>query len=414
MTVYREDYEPTDMLWLWELTNASSPRLIGELRLVRSLKGVSLTYANAWLNHGFALSEDLRLDKGEILPAEKETAVGAVDDARPDRWGERVIRFLDRPKRLSVLDYLYYAGHERFGALGVSTSPDVYLPRRFGPLPQLADVATMEDLARRILVGEPVDEANRRLIAPGVTLGGARPKGLINIDGHQWVVKFSEPGEDFDMPLVEHATMTLCALAGIEVAETRAIRMPQGNAVAVRRFDRAGDRRLHAMSANVALKAMKAELGYPELAQLLRRRGGAVDGRAMEQMRELFRRMVFNILIDNTDDHEKNHVLLNTQGGELRLSPAFDVLPSGQALGYQQLRVGAEGHDATIDNAMSEARLFGLKDQDASAEVACVARVVAGWKEHFHRTGVASRDIEMLAQQIDRPHLASQRAAHGG
>ncbi|WP_431047658.1 type II toxin-antitoxin system HipA family toxin [Roseateles sp. L2-2] len=414
MTVYREDYEPTDMLWLWELTNASSPRLIGELRLVRSLKGVSLTYANAWLNHGFALSEDLRLDKGEILPAEKETAVGAVDDARPDRWGERVIRFLDRPKRLSVLDYLYYAGHERFGALGVSTSPDVYLPRRFGPLPQLADVATMEDLARRILVGEPVDEANRRLIAPGVTLGGARPKGLINIDGHQWVVKFSEPGEDFDMPLVEHATMTLCALAGIEVAETRAIRMPQGNAVAVRRFDRSGDRRLHAMSANVALKAMKAELGYPELAQLLRRRGGTGDGRAMEQMRELFRRMVFNILIDNTDDHEKNHVLLNTQGGELRLSPAFDVLPSGQALGYQQLRVGTEGHDATIDNAMTEARLFGLKDHDASAEVARVARVVAGWKEHFRKTGVASRDIDMLAQQIDRPHLASQRAAHGG
>jgi serine/threonine-protein kinase HipA len=165
----------------------------------------------------------------------------------------------------------------------------------------------------------------------------------------------------------------------------------QGNAVAVRRFDRAGDRRLHAMSANVALKAMKAELGYPELAQLLRRRGGTGDGRAMEQMRELFRRMVFNILIDNTDDHEKNHVLLNTQGGELRLSPAFDVLPSGQALGYQQLRVGTEGHDATIDNAMTETRLFGLKDHDASAEVARVARVVAGWKEHFGKTGVASR-----------------------
>ena len=414
MTADREDYEPTDMLWLWELTNPASPRLIGELRLVRALKGVSLTYADAWLAHGFALSEDLRLDKGEILPAEKETAVGAVDDARPDRWGERVIRFLDRPKRLSVLDYLYYAGHERFGALGVSTSPDAYLPRRFGPLPQLADVSTMEELARRILAGEPVDDASRRLIAPGVTFGGARPKGLIDMDGHQWVVKFSEQGEDFNMPLIEHATMTLCALAGVEVAETRAIRLPQGHAVAVRRFDRAGSRRLHAMSANVALKAMKAELGYPELAQLLRRRGGTAGGKALAQMRELFRRMVFNILIDNTDDHEKNHVLLNTQGGELTLSPAFDVLPSGQALGYQQLRVGTDGHDATIDNAMTEARLFGLKDEEAKAEVARVARVVGGWKEHFLQAGVASRDIELLAEQIDRPHLASQRAAHGG
>ena len=119
------------------------------------------------------------------------------------------------------------------------------------------------------------------------------------------------------------------------------------------------------MSANVALKAMKAELGYPELASLLRRRGVVEGGLARAQMRELFRRMVFNILIDNTDDHEKNHVLLNTPGEDLSLSPAFDVLPSGQALGYQQMRVGADGHDSTIDNAMTEARLFGLKDQEA-------------------------------------------------
>jgi serine/threonine-protein kinase HipA len=124
----------------------------------------------------------------------------------------------------------------------------------------------------------------------------------------------------------------------------------KGHAVAVQRFDRAGIRRLHALSAHVALKAAGETPGYPELAQLLRRKGVAEDGVYTAQMRELFRRMVFNILIDNTDDHEKNHALLmaNEATGSLALSPAFDVLPSGQALGYQQMRVGQEGADATL------------------------------------------------------------------
>ncbi len=94
-------------------------------------------------------------------------------DARPHRWGERVIRVLDRPARLSVLDFLVYAGDERFGALGVSVSPDQYLARGMGPLPLLADAQEIEQLVQQILAGEPVDEHKRRLIAPGATLGGA-------------------------------------------------------------------------------------------------------------------------------------------------------------------------------------------------------------------------------------------------
>ena len=105
--------------------------------MARQTKGVSLIYGDAWLRSGFALSEDLPLVKREFFPVEKETAAGAVDDARPDRWGERVIRLLDKPARLSVLDFLFYAGDERFGALGVSVSPDDYVARGMGPLPLL-------------------------------------------------------------------------------------------------------------------------------------------------------------------------------------------------------------------------------------------------------------------------------------
>ena len=404
-------YQPGGVLYLWWLANPAVPRLIGELRMARTLKGVSLVYAPQWLASGFALSEDLPLAAGEFFPAEKETAAGAVDDARPDRWGERVIRALDKPPRLAVLDFLFFAGDQRFGALGVSVSASEYLARDTGPLPRLADAQAVEALVRQILAGEPVAEAQRRLITPGTTLGGARPKALLDLDGHPWVLKFNEPGEPLDMPLVEHATMLLAGHAGIRAARTLPVPLARGrHAVAVQRFDReAGGLRRHALSANVALKAAGEPLGYPELAQWLRRRGATAGGRHLEQMRELFRRMVFNILIDNTDDHEKNHALLMADSGEYELSLAFDVLPSGQALGYQQMRVGAQAADATLANALSECVQFGLKKDEAIAQVRQVCEAVAGWKEHFLRTGVAAADVKSLADQIDRPFLRDQR-----
>ena len=172
-------YVPRERLFLWWLAQPAQPVLVGQLDLVRSPRGVSLRYADPWVERGFALSEDLPLLAGyDFFPAEKDSAPGAVDDARPDRWGERVIRFLDRPARLSLLEYLYFAGDDRFGALGVSTSEAEYQPRRFGPLPTLADAETLAELVRQVLANEPVAPALKRLISPGVTLGGARPKAL--------------------------------------------------------------------------------------------------------------------------------------------------------------------------------------------------------------------------------------------
>ena len=407
-------YRPTDRLFLWWLAEPAQPVLVGELNMVRALRGVSLRYADPWVERGFALSEDLPLLRGqEFLPTTKDSAAGAVDDARPDRWGERVIQFLDRPPRLSLLEYLYFAGDERFGALGVSASGERYEPRRTGPLPQLGDTAAIHELVRKVLANEPIPADQRRLIAPGVTLGGARPKALLDIAGEPWVVKFSD-GEPTDTPLIEHASMLLAQQAGIRVAPTLPIRLPGGHAVAVKRFDRVGPRRLHALSANVALKAAAEGLGYPELAQLLRRRGVAAGGVNVQQMHELFRRMVFNILLDNTDDHEKNHALLVNDAQQFELSPAYDVLPSGQALGYQQMRVGAAGADSTLDNALSMCALFSLKRDAAVGEVARVAAVVSSWKAHFGACGVTAGDVERLAEQIDRDFLRVQREGFVG
>lgn len=127
-------------------------------------------------------------------------------------------------------------------------------------------------------------------------------------------------------------------------------------------------------------------------------------------MRELFRRMVFNILIDNTDDHEKNHALVMRDGAQYELSLAYDLLPSGQAIGFQQMRVGTDQEDSTMKNALSMCRHFSLTRNDAVAEIRKVSKVIGNWKVHFKALGVSRGDIELLAEQIDRPFLQQQRS----
>ena len=153
-------------------------------------------------------------------------------------------------------------------------------------------------------------------------------------------------------------------------------------------------------------------MGYPELARILRRVGVAQNDINQRDARELFRRMVFNILVDNTDDHEKNHSLLAInpfEHGSLQLAPAYDVLPTNSGQGYQEFICGAQGRDSTLENAMSQCDAFGLLPADAASEVLAVIEVVNTWQAHFTQTGVTRRDIQSLAERIDGEELLAQR-----
>ena len=407
-----EAYTPQNTMHLWWLGDGPEPqhvaRPIGQLHLVEGNRKVALEYHPGWLQSGFALSDDLPLARGLYLPRERDTAAGAVDDARPDRWGERVIRNLYQPVRLSILEYLYFAGDDRFGALGVSLDPTAYRPRAGGALASLSNLGEMQGAIDAVLRGEQLDERLTRLVKPGPSFGGARPKSLIEMDGFQWVVKFSE-GETFDTQLVEHTTLRLAAACGIHVAQTKALPLPRGHAVAVKRFDRIDRQRLHVISANTVLRAAGLPLGYPELAQSLRRLARADAIR--EHQQELYRRMIFNILMDNTDDHEKNHALIRAADGYYDLSPAYDVVPSVSGLGQQQLRVGKRAGESSLDNALSEANAFGLKQDAAVAVVQHICGVVDGWIAFFRSNQVTDRDIQEMAQYIDGPTLQAQRVA---
>jgi serine/threonine-protein kinase HipA len=411
-----------DTLFLWHLADPRNPRLVGTLRRALDGKGVSLRYDAGWLRQGFALSEDLPMRDVEYLPRGRLSdggarAVGAVDDARPDRWGERVIDFIDRPKRRSLMEYLFYAGDDRHGALGVSISKDDYQPRRGGPLPKLQDVNTVSEAIQKIINREPLNEIERRILSAGGSFGGAKPKALMVIDGAEWLVKFSN-GEPVDTPLIEHATMTLARQAGINTAETLVLKLQGEHAVAIRRFDRQGTSRLHTISAGTALRASttpgQLSLGYPDLARLLRRSGLALANQSVRDAEELFRRMVFNILIDNTDDHEKNHSLIDhgdRSQGRYILSPAYDVLPTASGQGQQEFICGDSGRESSLTNALSDCGAFGLTRDAAIQQIVDIIRVLNTWREHFSVCGVTSHDIEFVAHTVEHSEIGAERRA---
>ena len=406
-----------EQLYAWMLLDKEAPQLVGEI--IRQSNGdVGLKYDPRWLAQGFALSDDMPLAAQVFTPTHHQGrqsgAPGALDDARPDRWGEKVIRYLYKPGA-SVFDNLYFAGDERFGALGVSTSSSAYTPFMQRVLPRLEDAADLSAAVQIIESGEGELQAQQRaLVGAGGSLGGAKPKAVISIDWQEWVLKFYN-GEPFDLPLVEHASMTLAHIAGIQVASTTPVKLKAEHALAVKRFDRKGAQRMHCISACTLLRSevpqgMEPEFGYPHLARALRR---CADPRTLDaQLRELFRRMIFNILMANTDDHEKNHALLCHIKGrtmKLELSPAYDVVPTGSGALEHQFMVSEISREPSLVEAMSGAESFNLSISDAAHEVARIISVVNGWQVHFRALGVTESDIVEVASLVDAPGLLAQR-----
>lgn len=408
-------YVPQDQLYVWAMVNPAAPTLVGELSLSQLVADcATFTYTQDWWN--FALSEDMPIVQGQIFSTgDRNTAPGAIDDARPDRWGERIIRHIDRPARLSILEMLLFAGDDRFGALGVSTSAEQYIPRYLGPYPQLKDLAQLAAAVEDVQTQAPITAEIQRLIQPGVTLGGARPKALLQTDNGPCVIKFSELDDPVDTPLIEHATMTLAAQAGMYVADTAVLPLPPRygkarHALTIERFDRLGPYRVHCQSAHTALRAAGLEQSYSNLATIVLRLGHPDRQNAMRE--ELFQRMVFNILMDNTDDHERNHsISLNLADGYYDLTPAYDVVPSLQNLGYQALVVGTAGSESSLENALTQINEYGIKMPRAIELIRQVAAAVERWAAHFTALGVSKSDMELLAASIDRDALRSQRQA---
>lgn len=410
----------------------------------------SFEYDRAYLKRSAAFDVDpvsLRLGNrkdiaGKVLsPANSLPNFGGIRDATPDSWGRRVIEAkLGAPlNALHESEYLLHAGSSRVGAL------DVRSERSNAPMTASDRWETLSDLveaADRIDRGLAVPAGLDSIFVQGAGVGGARPKASVRDEhGTLQVAKFSSASDRFDVPAIEYATLRLAEKAGLRVPATRLIRVNDRSVMLIRRFDRfwavpgdttpQGDGRFvrgdasagsveHRIPFVSALTFAGCDemdsrhLSYGKLAACMQRYCRtllAYDGQA-----ELFKRMVFNILVSNNDDHLRNiGFVWDEELRSWRLGPVYDVLPQPSLASerFQHLAVGKDGRLATLDNALSDHEAFQLSEPCACELFAEVWEVVSKWRNAFDEFGVASQEHEKVAsafRNID--DIASRELRH--
>ncbi|WP_095108747.1 type II toxin-antitoxin system HipA family toxin [Pseudomonas sp. Irchel 3E20] len=331
---------------------------------------------------------------------------GFINDAMPDGWGERVLRDIARAE-LAPIDYLLKSpNNDRAGNLMVGTTrhPPPGLGRE--PLPSLKGLAPFIEAAEAIFDNQLDDEAiaTLKMRKQRSSLGGARPKRTLQDQGVLMLVKPRDRYDSCDVPALEHACMTFAALKGLNVART-ALYAGQPSTLLVKRFDRLppadSGRRIPMLSALTLLDADwhgadHSAWVYGALANELQRRGAPDEDR-----HELFKRMCFNALVGNDDDHPKNHAVL-WLGQGWRLAPMYDVVPSmdGSSPAYLSMAVGREGRVINRGNLLSHAAHFGLAPQQASD----LLDEVIGWEPQLR---------EHYGQQLEGAALAFALSAIG-
>ncbi len=394
-------------LYVWNyLAGSARPSPCGILSLLPGNRRVSFRYLDDYLTlpNAFALSPDISLRKGEFMPPDGEALHPVFDDAGPDKWGRLVIEREDNPPRRSEIDYLWYSGEDRVGALGFSDSPEHYQPLAGSHAFHADQLADLLEAARCLEANLPLEEKFRRLLKQGTSLGGVRPKTILEDEGKSWIAKFPSITDTFEVCAMEHASLLLAGKCGIVTPVSRLISVGKRRVMLVKRFDRLpGGGRIPYLSARSMLIAegyARSEFSYPALAEIIRKH--AHD--SVRDCLQLFRRMVFNILLDNSDDHEKNHGFL-FDGRHWNLAPAFDVSPQLQGLGYQQLGVGKNGMESTIENALSDCASFGLSKATAQREIDVIAETLSLWPRIFAEEGVPPQDIESAVQFVMRGNL---------
>jgi serine/threonine-protein kinase HipA len=329
---------------------------------------------------------------------------GALRDAAPDAWGRLVIDRQSRGSDLDEFDYLLLGPEDRAGALGFGLGKDAPPPlSKSNPVVQLRE---LREAARRIEAGEnPGDfPAHLRvLVAPGTSLGGARPKAVVEDADGLWVAKFPSRGDRWNSAVVEGAMLALAKRSGIRTPPTRLERLGDEDVLLLRRFDRekvAGGYLRHRVLSGLTVLDAEEEItdrgrwSYLLLADELQRR----SERPGEDKEELFRRMVFNALISNNDDHPRNHALV-ARGNAWRLAPAYDLTPQPSTSQQRDLALtaGVRGRAARRENLLSGAPRFGLTDARARAIIDDVKTAVAGtWEAEVCRLGGTRKDCEAI------------------
>ncbi|MFA4994235.1 MAG: type II toxin-antitoxin system HipA family toxin [Bdellovibrionales bacterium] len=330
-----------------------------------------------------------------------------IRDAAPDGWGRHLMDRAAGARPLTEFDYLVATGDDRVGALAFG--PDLTGPQRVAPWNnkdvsldgETLDLTEMLEAVRELDSADELPPEHRRFLARGSSLGGARPKASTEYNGKMWIAKFGRNDDRRPMCREEYATMMLAKRIGLNVPEVRLEKVLGQDVYLIERFDRShgqnGVQRTPFICGLTIIGAHEAEFSrysYRNLADQLRVFGSS----PREDAKELWQRMVFNILCNNTDDHLRNHGFL-WDGKGWRLSPAYDVVPFPQVATERDLAigVGTEGRKATLKNALSDAESFGLsKNEAANLATTIRNKVKTEWEKTFRVSSIATADIERL------------------
>ena len=366
-------------------------------------------YGRSYLENPDAVDIDpveLKLAEDTYETIQMNGVFGALRDAGPDFWGRRIIEKRAGIPKLREIDYLLESPDDRAGALGFGTnSKPPTPPHKFN---QTIELETLQEIAEALVRDEipnnPETEQAQDLLLLGTSMGGARPKAVIESKSGLWIAKFSRYDDRWNYPRVEHAMLELARQCGINAAESRIVNVAGKDVLLIRRFDRqrtpAGYTRARMMSGLTALRADDAPASrdrwsYILLAEELRR----IVSEPKADARELFRRMCFNALISNTDDHPRNHAFIAFDRN-WRLSPAYDLIPLpavSQDRRDLAMECGRQGRFANATNILSESPRFLLEREEAE-------KIVYGMQEQVEKTwystslqcGVSAKDAETI------------------
>lgn len=385
----------------------------GRFALTRDRRGTPLgrfVYGKSYLARHDAVAIDpvvLKLSDETYETARLDGMFGALRDSGPDYWGRRVIEKNAGKTQLGELDYLLFSADDRAGALGFGLGREPPGPRRnFNKTLELEELQRIVDTLIADETPEPGDEVAQvqNLMLIGTLMGGARPKAVVEDDQGLWVAKFNRDDDRWNNTRVEHAMLELAKTCGISVATSRIEKVGGKDVLLVRRFDREkttkGYTRARMFSGLTLLRADEAadardRWSYVLMAEELRR----VVAEPKKDAPELFRRMVFNALISNIDDHPRNHAVIAKER-DWKLSPAYDLTPSpviAQDRRDLAMTIGDLGRFANAKNLLSQHTRFLLDADEAKTIVSeMTERVRATWYDVVRAQGVSGRDAEAI------------------
>jgi serine/threonine-protein kinase HipA len=404
-----------------------TPRLVGRLwmRSRRDRESATFEYDKNWLAHPerFSLEPALKLGPGPFHTSSDQPLFGAIGDSAPDRWGRVLMRRAERrradrdgqtPRTLREIDYLLMVDDEaRMGALRFAATEGGPFLAEYGStrIPPLIELPRLLSAADHATSDTDTEEDMRLLLAPGSSLGGARPKASVRgRDGHLAIVKFPSKADEFNTVMWEALALTLAAKAGIVVPVWRVETVADRPVLLLRRFDRDGKTRLPFLSAMSMLGAKDNEpRSYLEFVDILRQHGAAPK----EDMHALWRRIVFSILISNTDDHLRNHGFLWSGPAGWRLSPAYDLNPVPTDIKPRILTTSIDLEDGTasLNLAIEVASYFELNSSEAHRIAGQVGQAVATWRQEAGTLGLTASEIDRMASAFEHDDLNAALAA---